>query len=153
MCFQETKREHFDAAYIKNFCPAQFDSFEFLPSVGASGGMLVVWKGNKFIGQQSFVNEFTILVEFTSLYSGAQWTLTTVYWPYDHARKPEFLQWLHNIEMLEETDWLLMGDFDLIRNPDDRNRPGDNVQEMLAFNDAISNHGLVELPLKGKMYT
>jgi exonuclease III len=37
VCLQETKREHFDLKYIKNFCPKKFNKFVFLPSVGASG--------------------------------------------------------------------------------------------------------------------
>ena len=36
VCLQETKKENFDLQFIKNFCPSQFDSFEYLPSVGAS---------------------------------------------------------------------------------------------------------------------
>jgi len=44
VCLQETKRESFDLHYIKNFCPPAFDTFEFLPSVGASGGIITIWK-------------------------------------------------------------------------------------------------------------
>lgn len=38
---QETKRSSFDISYIRNFYPKAFDAFCFLPSVGASGGILV----------------------------------------------------------------------------------------------------------------
>jgi exonuclease III len=41
VCLQETKREHFDLKYIKNFCPKKFKKFVFLPSVGASGGIIL----------------------------------------------------------------------------------------------------------------
>ena len=40
VCFQETKKEQVDVNFIKNVCPISFDKFEFLPSVGASGGIL-----------------------------------------------------------------------------------------------------------------
>jgi len=39
---QETKREAFDRPLVNNFCPSAFDTFEFIPSVGASGGILVI---------------------------------------------------------------------------------------------------------------
>lgn len=52
-----------------------------------------------------------------------------------------------------DTDWILMGDFNFIRNPSDRNRPGGDANEMLLFNDAISNLGLVELPLQGRKFS
>lgn len=41
VCIQETKRESFDYTYIKNFCPRNFNKFDFVPSVGALGGLLV----------------------------------------------------------------------------------------------------------------
>jgi exonuclease III len=41
VCFQETKKELFDNNFLKNVCPTGFDKFEFLPSVGASGGILI----------------------------------------------------------------------------------------------------------------
>lgn len=52
-----------------------------------------------------------------------------------------------------DTDWILMGDFNFIRAPTDRNRPGGDVNEMLLFNEAISNLGLVELPLHGRKFS
>lgn len=63
---QETKREFFDSTYIRKFCPPAFDAFCFLPSVGASGGILVVWKSAVFSGTEVFQNEFAISVEFSS---------------------------------------------------------------------------------------
>ena len=49
-CFQETKKEHFELAFIRNFAPRKFDKFVFAPSVGASGGIIVGWNGNLFDG-------------------------------------------------------------------------------------------------------
>ena len=31
LCLQETKKENFDASYIKNFCPKRINKFEFTP--------------------------------------------------------------------------------------------------------------------------
>ena len=39
-CFQETKREHFEMSFIRKFAPRRFDRFDFIPSVGGSGGSL-----------------------------------------------------------------------------------------------------------------
>lgn len=56
------------------------------------------------MGQKVFSNEYAIAVEFSSLFSGAKWTLTTVYGPCDPQRKIDFLNWLHNIDMPDDTD-------------------------------------------------
>ena len=42
VCLQETKKEHFDMAFITKFAPRQFDHFDFIPSMGASSGLLVI---------------------------------------------------------------------------------------------------------------
>jgi hypothetical protein len=55
--------------------------------------------------------------------------------------------------MLDESDWLVVGDFNLIRRASDRNRSGGNLQDMLGFNSAISSLGLEELKLYGNKYT
>jgi hypothetical protein len=55
--------------------------------------------------------------------------------------------------MPDESDWLIVGDFNLIRRASDRNRPGGNIQDMLGFKLAISSLGLDELKLYGNKYT
>ena len=55
--------------------------------------------------------------------------------------------------MPDGIDWLIAGDFNFIRKPSDKNKPGGDVNDMLLFNEAICNLGLVELPLKGRKYT
>ena len=42
ICIQETKRETFDSRYLKQFFPKCLNKFDYQPSVGASGGLLVV---------------------------------------------------------------------------------------------------------------
>jgi hypothetical protein len=66
-----------------------------------------------------------------SAFSGAIWVLTNIYAPCTSERKVAFLNWLHDFELSEEMDWLLVGDFNLIRRASDSNRPGGSVQEML----------------------
>ena len=63
---QETKKENFDLQFIRKFCPPSFDCFEYLPSVGACGGVITIWKSHIFTGQLIYNNEFRISVEFSS---------------------------------------------------------------------------------------
>jgi len=44
--------------------------------------------------------------------------------------------------MPENTDWMVLGDFNLIRKPEDRNKPGGDLSEMFRFNSAISALGI-----------
>jgi hypothetical protein len=47
---QETKCESMDWHFIRKFAPKRFDNFPFSPSVGASGGMIVLWNFAVFTG-------------------------------------------------------------------------------------------------------
>jgi hypothetical protein len=82
-----------------------------------------------------------------------KWLLTNIYGPCHSDQKVVFLEWFSNIDMPNNTNWIVMGDFNFIRKPSDRNKPSGDVNEMLLFNDAINNLGLVELPLKGRKFT
>lgn len=63
------------------------------------------------------------------------------------------MHWFENIQMLDDLDWLITGDFNLYRKPEDRNKVGGNVGDMLLFNNAISALGLVVIPLHGRKFT
>jgi exonuclease III len=114
ICLQEIKREVFDHSYLKKFCPVSFDCFEYIPSVGASGGLMVIWKSNKFSRSVIFQNAYAMSIEFSSTMSNVQWVLTNVYVPCTPEGKEEFLDWFHDIDMAVTIDWLIVGDFNLI---------------------------------------
>jgi hypothetical protein len=92
-------------------------------------------------------------VELQSTKSDLFWTLTNIYAPCQDSQQLDFLHWLNNISSPDDENWLLVGDFNLIRSPQDRNKEGGNVNEMLLFNEAISKLGLVDINLKGRKYT
>jgi hypothetical protein len=48
---------------------------------------------------------------------------------------------------------LFLGDFNFYRSLEDRNREGGNMQDIIIFNEVISNLGLQEIPLKGRNFT
>jgi exonuclease III len=70
VCLQETKRDHFDITYLKKICPTDFDCVSFTPSFGASGGTIIIWKGNKLHGEVILENEFAQAVQFMSKLNG-----------------------------------------------------------------------------------
>ena len=48
---------------------------------------------------------------------------------------------------------MVLRDFNHIRYPHNRNLEGGNIHNMLAFNEAISNLSLIEIPIKGRNFT
>jgi hypothetical protein len=60
---------------------------------------------------------------------------------------------LFSLNIPPDEDWLLVGDYNFIRSPSNRNKPGGNVNDMLLFNDFIRQQNLIELPIQGRKYT
>lgn len=55
--------------------------------------------------------------------------------------------------MPDSIDWIVLGDFNLYRYPEDRYKPGADINDMYLFNEAINKLGIIELPLRGKRFT
>lgn len=153
VCLQETKKTMFDLAFIKTCCPRQFDKFAFVPSRGNSGGLLTIWKSSVFSGNVLLSEDFALVTKFTSTQSSQTWTLANIYGPCSGDERNTYTKWLYNLDIQATEDWLILGDFNYIHAPDNRNKPGGNVQEMFTFNDIIRKQHLIELPIKGRSYT
>jgi hypothetical protein len=109
---------------LSSFVPLFFTASSLSLRLVHLGGTIIIWKSSRFSGQVIAQNSYAMSVEFVSSYSGAVWVLTNIYAPCTSKGKIEFLNWLHDFELPEGTDWLLVGDFNLIRRPSDRNKPG-----------------------------
>ena len=72
ICLQATKKSDFDPQFIKKFCPPCFDAYEFLPSNGASRGVITIWKSIMFRGTLAFSNDFGISVNFSLNHCGQE---------------------------------------------------------------------------------
>jgi exonuclease III len=152
-CLQETKREAIDLLFIRNFAPKRFDKFEFCPSVGASGGILVCWASNHFSVSTIEKHPIAINLKMLSTHSQISWNLVVVYGPCRQLARDQFVNWLLNLQIEDDELWILMGDFNFYRYAENRNKAGGNFPDSLIFNNIISHLGLIELPLKGRSYT
>lgn len=100
VCLQETKRDHFDASFIRKFAPKRLDQFDFVPSVGQSGGLLILWSSSTFKVSVTDKQRFGITISLISAHNGDIWRLTNVYGPCDEPLRSEFIQWFrgHDID-------------------------------------------------------
>lgn len=152
-CLQETKKEPFDQQFVRKFAPWRHDCFDFVPSIGASGGILIGWNSSHFVGQVIDKQAFGITISFTSSHNMDNRNLTTVYGPCIEPARSEFINWFKNHHIADSDNWLFLGDFNFYRSLLNRNKPGGNLADIFVFNDAIRHLGLVELQLKGRAYT
>ena len=94
---------------IKSFCPKRFDSFAFSPSLGASGGILVVWNSSIFDGTLLQVQQFAVVIEFVSRQNNERWTLVVVYGPCQGEARDNFVNWLYHLNIPVDENWLFWG--------------------------------------------
>jgi hypothetical protein len=113
---QETKRNSFDAYYLTNFCPRHLSRFEFFPSNDASGGLITIWI--RLILWNS--NSSKCLLCDSQALLCFYWNnfLFNYYGPSASSEKVAFINWLYNFDYSDLDDWILAGDFNLIRSPD-----------------------------------
>jgi hypothetical protein len=76
-----------------------------------------------------------------------------VYGPYQGREWQDFVDWLNNLQIEEEDNWMIMGDFNFYKSLENRNKQGGHVQDIMSFNSIISNLGLHEIPLMGRQFT
>ena len=100
-------------------------------------------------GSLIFQNQFALSLEFVSNHTNEPWVLTNIYAPCVEPSKTTFLDWFKHIQMPDDINWLILGDFNLYQSLEDRNRPGGDYNNMFHFNDAITSLRLVEIPLEG----
>jgi exonuclease III len=150
ICIQETKKESFDDSYIRRFYNRSLDKFAFEPSIGASGGFLTIWKGSHFDAEVIEHNSFGHTISFRTKLTNQAWWLTNIYAPCSPHRREEFLSWFSNLEIDDDKLWIFLSDFNMIRSPENRNKPGGDPLRMLNFNLAISQLRFQEIPLKGQ---
>lgn len=153
VCLQETKKTFIDLAFVKSCCPKSFDKFAYVPSWGASGGILTIWNSSLFSGDVVLSEEFVLAVRFTSTLSANSWTLYNVYGPCTGDDRITFTNWMYEMDIQDDEDCPLVGDFNYIRCPENRNKPGGDYNDMFIFNDIIQKQNLIELPIKGRSYT
>lgn len=153
VCLQETKKDLFDDDYIRKFCPRAVDKFVYSPSDGASGGVIVIWNSTRFVGNLVHLNSYSITMKFECCLSGKSFHLTNIYGPCTPEGKVDFINWLYNFDTEHLDDWVLAGDFNLIRSPEDKNRPGANMQDIMLFNDLILHLDLAEIQFQGRHFS
>jgi hypothetical protein len=145
-CIQETKRP-------TKFAPKRFNKFAFHPCEGASGGIFIALNENLLAGNVIHSSKFAITVHFSSAHNAEQWKLTTIYGPCHGQDRMEFINWLNNIQISDQENWMFIGDFNFHRSLENKNREGGNMHDVMIFNEVISNLALQEIPLKGRSYT
>ena len=78
---QETKKETIDNKLVSSLWGIRFKEWAVLPSVGRSGGILMIWDVRIFRGMEVILGAYTVSVLMQSIGDGNLWWCSGVYGP------------------------------------------------------------------------
>lgn len=149
ICLQETKVADMSQRLFLSVFGSDFDKFIALPASGTRGGVLIAWKGSSC---QAIATIYSVLVLFSEQ-EGCNWWFTGVYGPQGDDEEVLFLQELHSVRALCNGPWLVVGDFSLIYQAEDKNNTNLNRAMMGRFRRFLDDAEVKEIPLHGQKYT
>ena len=127
--------EAIDAQVFQTFCPWLNFQYVICPSVGASGGILLVWNGDYWYKLDEFVGKYSVSVLLKDVRRDVLWVVTSVYGPINTSEKAAFLAELTSIVSLWNKPWVIGGDFNVIRFPNEKRGGCTFSPVMQDFND------------------
>ncbi|GJU25335.1 RNA-directed DNA polymerase, eukaryota [Tanacetum coccineum] len=153
LTLQETKMESIDLFEIKR-CWGNF-AFDYVhsASVGKSGGILCVWDPNAFKKLNSTVSDYFVMIQGNWVSNGKLLLIILVYAPQELSEKKSLWDYLCHVIDNWKGSVIIMGDFNEVRNKNERFRTIFNVHGANAFNSFISMANLEEVPLGGCSFT
>lgn len=121
--------------------------------MGVSGGILIAAAEHFFTINHPTHTQHTVSAIITMLAENKTWTITGVYGPQSDVDKVQFLHELTNLRTQSLPAWLVLGDFNLILNAQDKNNTRLNLPLINTFKATIDNLELARIELRGKKYT
>lgn len=96
-----------------------FSEFDFVPSIGLSGGLLLLWD-HSVTFTVIFKNAHCINCLVFDDFVQSHWQLTFVYGPPIPSMRPQFWDCLQHIGEAYPGPWMLIGDFNVVLNACDK---------------------------------
>ncbi|XP_050238471.1 uncharacterized protein LOC126687962 [Mercurialis annua] len=146
----ETKRESFDDFSVRLLWPNLDFDYSFVPSVGASGGLLCFWNPKLISPSRIYKANRWISVDF--IWGDISIRFILVY--ASNCARDRASLWRDLLpELLSDFLCIVVGDFNDILDPSERFNCEHFSTSMLAFSSFISESNLVESPLQGRFFT
>ncbi|GJX27896.1 RNA-directed DNA polymerase, eukaryota, partial [Tanacetum coccineum] len=122
-------------------------------SVGKSGGILCVWDPNAFKKLNSTASDYFVMIQGNWVSNGKLLLIISVYAPQELSEKKSLWDYLCHVIDNWKGSVIIMGDFNEVRNKNERFGTIFNVHGANAFNSFISMTNLEEVPLGGCSFT
>lgn len=154
VCLPETKLDFLDQGLVDRILgPAFGGNFCFLPVQGTRGGILLAVSDSKYKLNDVQLGTYTLSATITENEDGSSWSITSVYGPQLDNEKREFLEELKQIKQEMRSNWIILGDFNLIVQDADKNNANLSRGLMQSFRAARNILEVIKIKLNGRRYT
>jgi hypothetical protein len=153
IALSETGRESFPDHVLKNLCAGRDFLWHAMAPHGRSGGILLGVDLSVFdIGA---IDEGDFYVKFTLRYKSTdfKFVLYSIYGPAQSQNKAAFLAELANTCSKENLPYLVGGDFNIMRKPEDKSCGVFDTKWPSLFNAVIESLDLREIVMAGRQFT
>lgn len=150
VALQETKSDFIDKQTVFEILGSKFvDNFVVLPAVGTRGGILLAVDEDHYRIISHEIGVHTVTTTVLAASGQISWCLTVVYGPQDDQAKMQFLEEIRWLQHGVCDRWLLLGDFNMILQDEDKSNVNLNRRLMEAFRQVVRDLSLKELNLRG----
>ncbi|KAL5717583.1 hypothetical protein ACHQM5_010565 [Ranunculus cassubicifolius] len=149
----ETKREKFSSKVASFFWGPNPCGWKFIPSIGLSGGIVILWDALQLDCLDVLEGAFTLTVILKVVDKNLAWALTGVYGPTDPKDKQQFWQELKWVGGYVNCPWTLAGDFNAVRKNEERSNSKATRAEKLNFSRFIDEFLLADFDSIGPIFT
>ena len=156
LCVQETKLSLVDDLCVKTFWGDAPFGYSYQQSVGASGGLIIVWDSTRLNVWSSMSFDHVLVISGTVMSTGEDVVIINVYAPCDSAAKILLWDQLSSYVLSKKDSCLCVcGDFNSVRSIDERKGKGMVFRKSEAnmFNKFIDDSLLIDLPICGRLFT
>uniref|UniRef100_A0A2N9HYC0 Protein kinase domain-containing protein n=1 Tax=Fagus sylvatica TaxID=28930 RepID=A0A2N9HYC0_FAGSY len=149
VCLQETKLMAVTQGLIRSLWRCRYVDWLSLDSVGASGGIILMWDKRVVDRVDVAIGNFSVSCRFREVATGFEWAFSGVYGPNRAVERSLMWEELAGIASWWEVPWCVGGDFNIVRYPSERVGATDFSPSMREFTDFIFSMGLLDLPMDG----
>ncbi|KAJ0555890.1 putative AP endonuclease 1, Endonuclease/exonuclease/phosphatase superfamily [Helianthus annuus] len=149
LCMQETQTSNLDPVTVGRFWGKVDMEWDFVDARGRSGGIVSAWDPGIFSKQGEIKNESFLVVTGRIAGSDIILNIVNVYAPCDVMRRRELWDELKRIKVSKEGLWILIGDFNEVREEGDRMVSRFDSHGATIFNSFIAEAGLLEYQMGG----
>lgn len=140
---QEVKRESICALMISAIWGVRYKDWAFLPSIGKSEGILIIWDVRVMKALNCISGNFLLSLRMETS-AGESWWLTGVYGPCKYMDRNDFWEELAALYGLCGDKWCIAGDFNTVRFSSEKVGVGISkiTYSMKEFDKLINDMGL-----------